>query len=539
MSSSGSVQQVLGVVGDALRRGDMAAAMRVSEEAVARGLAETNILALAGHACLERGDLDRALALLTRARELDPNNIEAHNGLGLCLGMMGRGRDAVAVFDAALARWPGALNLILNRAQPLEDLGRLREAQTVLEKVLAADPNNTQALERLANLCARRGEMAAARGYATRALKLAPLPGATIALATAELADKNYARVQQLLEPLIADAESDPVNRSIALGLTGDALDGMDRTADAFAAYAQARQALRAPLTAMQAGRESAVAHVRRLAAYFRAAPTQPWRTSTAGTAPVATHVFLVGFPRSGTTLLEQALASHRDVRTMEEVDCLGDAAGEFFFAQGGMDRFAALGEAELDRLRALYWNGVAESGAQTDRAVFIDKLPLNSIHQGLIARLFPSAKILFALRDPRDVVFSCFRRRLVMSANAVELSSLDGTAAFYDAVMDISRVYRDTLALSALDLRHEDMIGDFAGEMRRVCAFLGLSDDAAMNDFASHARNRDIKTPSAAQVVRGLSKDGAGQWKRYAAELAPIMTVLAPWIERFGYKDI
>ena len=533
---SSTLQQILGIVGDALRRGDIAAAMRASEDAVARGMQETNILALAGHASLQRGELDRALPLLARARELDATNIEAHNGLGLCLAMMGRGREATQVFDAALIRWPGAPNLVLHRAQALEDIGRLREAQAALEQVLAADPNNTRALERIANLSARRGEIAAARGYANRALSLAPLPAATIALATAELADRNYALVQELLAPLVADAGSDPVSRAIALGLIGDALDGEYRTAEAFAAYTQAREALRAQLA--PAGTESAIARVRRLAAYFRDAPIEPWRTPASARSPVATHVFLVGFPRSGTTLLEQALASHCDVRTMEEVDCLGDAAGEFFYAPDGMARFAALGEDELAELRTRYWNGVAQAGAKIDRAVFVDKLPLNSIHQGLIARLFPAAKILFALRDPRDVVFSCFRRRLVMSANAFELSSLDGAAAFYDAVMELCGVYRDRLALAALDLRHEDMIGDFAGEMRRVCAFLGLPWDEAMRDFATHARGRDIKTPSAVQVARGLNRDGIGQWRRFARQMEPVLPVLQVWAKRFGYKE-
>ena len=106
-----------------------------------------------------------------------------------------------------------------------------------------------------------------------------------------------------------------------------------------------------------------------------------------------------------------------REVRAMEEIDCLAEAAGRFFYAENGLEEFAQLSDAELDALRDRYWQAVDASGALRDRAVFVDKLPLNSVHQGFIAKLFPNAKILFALRDPRDVVLSCFRRRLVLTS--------------------------------------------------------------------------------------------------------------------------
>jgi hypothetical protein len=82
-------------------------------------------------------------------------------------------------------------------------------------------------------------------------------------------------------------------------------------------------------------------------------------------------------------------------------------------------------------------------------------------------------------------------------------------------------------------------MIADFDGEMRRICDFLGIGWDDSMRDFATHARGRDIKTPSAQQVVRGLNREGAGQWRRFQVQLAPILPILAPWVERFGYKDV
>lgn len=536
-SESPQLRQALSAVSDALRRGDVNYAMNASEDALARGLEDIVFLVFAGQGRLRVGKPERALGILTRAYELAPDNPEVLNTLGVCLNQLGRPREAVPLFEASLRTMPNVPHFHLHLSTALEDMGELRRAQASLEETLRLQPNYIPALARLAGLHARRGEMAKARDYAERTLKFEYIPGAVIALAMAEFdaGDLNGARYR--VKALIDNPQAGAVNQFIALGILGDILDAEGKPAEAFAAYARARELLRDFVAPRFAGEESAIDRVRRLTTYFRTAPADVWHARPGSEPGRPVHVFLVGFPRSGTTLLEQALASHPDMRTMEEVDCLGDTAGEYFYAADGMQRFAVLGDDELAALRAQYWKRVAASGAKTDRRVFIDKMPLNSVHQGLIARLFPGAKILFALRDPRDVVLSCFRRRLVMSAHMFELSRFDGAAAFYDAVMTLAQVYRDRLGLPTLDVRHEDMVADFDGRMRRVCDFIGVPFDDAMRDFASHARDRDIKTPSAHQVVRGLNSDGAGQWRKYREQFTPVLPVLDPWAERFGYE--
>jgi hypothetical protein len=281
---------------------------------------------------------------------------------------------------------------------------------------------------------------------------------------------------------------------------------------------------------------ESVRAREVRLAEYFRHADANAWR----GTAPPGerTHVFLVGFPRSGTTLLGQVLASHPDVQTMEERTCLMDSAAEFFGSDSGLDRLAGLSEAELEAWRARYWQRVAESGMVPSRPVFVDKMPLNAVFLPLIARLFPHARILIALRDPRDVVLSCFRRRFAMNAGMYEFTRLDSTAAYYGAVMRLMKVYSEKLALQTFDARHEALVGDFAGEGQRLCAFLGLDYRHEMTGFSKRARTQNIDTPSSAQVARGLSEAGVAQWRRYARELEPVLPMLAPFVAQFGYPE-
>jgi hypothetical protein len=283
-------------------------------------------------------------------------------------------------------------------------------------------------------------------------------------------------------------------------------------------------------------GLESVAMREQRLADYFAAADANAWRSRTSE--PQLSHVFLVGFPRSGTTLLEQVLASHPNVTAMEERACLEDPAIAFFGSNSDLDRLAMLSDADLDVWRQAYWKRVAEAGVSPTTPVFVDKMPLNAVFLPLIAKLFPAAKVILALRDPRDVVLSCFRRRFAMNPGMYEFTTLETSAAYYASVMRLIEIYRGKLALDVIETRHESLVGDFGSETRRLCDFLGLSWRDEMRGFAARASAQTIDTPSGLQVARGLSHAGLAHWRRYAASLEPILPVLAPFVRQFGYPE-
>jgi hypothetical protein len=153
-----------------------------------------------------------------------------------------------------------------------------------------------------------------------------------------------------------------------------------------------------------------------------------------------------------------------------------------------------------------------------------------------IIAKLFPGVKILFAQRDPRDVVLSCFRRPFQINAGMYQFVTLEGAVLFYDAIMQLFETYRRTLPLDVHVIRYESLVADFEGQTRAVCDFLGVDWREGLRDFADNAKDRQIRTPSAAQVREGLYATGAGQWRRYEKHLEPILPILKPWIDRFGY---
>jgi hypothetical protein len=246
--------------------------------------------------------------------------------------------------------------------------------------------------------------------------------------------------------------------------------------------------------------------------------------------------VFLVGFPRSGTTLIEEVLATHPDVVTVSEQEYLIDGFRELMGDANALDRLSAITAPEAERFRKSYWDKLRAGGVDPAGRLVLDKQPLNTIKLPLITKLFPDAKILFAVRDPRDVVWSCFRQRFQMNSDMYEFVTLDGTVRFYDAVMALAVLYKKKLPLDIHFAYYERLVEDFELQTRAICRFAGIEWHEGLRDFAARAPSRTITTPSAAQIARGLYTSGIGQWRPYAEFLAPALEQLRFWVDGFDY---
>lgn len=527
----------LRAVQDAARSGDHALAGRLAEAALADGLEHPLLLNVAALSLELRGLLSEAQTLLRRAVSMAPGDLSARNALGLCLLRMERPSEALEQFEALLAANPSLPFAHTSRGNSLLAMGAVAQAEESFRRAIELDPDQSSALAGLAHIASSRGAYPAARSWALKALALVPgYPNAVMSLASAELGERQAAKAQERIQGLLERRDLVPHDRAYANGLMGDILDAQDRTADAFAAYSACNEDLR-QLYADRYASSGALDYVLSMTRFFESQARDDWKPGARATeSPVRGHVFLLGFPRSGTTLLEVILEGHPDVASLEEKELLIDSVREFMRRPEDLARFAQAAPATLDALRELYWRRAAEAGCNVQGKVFVDKHPLNTLKLPLVARLFPQAKILFACRDPRDIVLSCFRHRFQMSAPMYELLSLDGAARYYDATMQLLIQMHDRLSLDTCLVRHEDVVTEFAREMKRICAFLGIEWAPAMGDFALRTQGRAWLTPSTAQLVRGLSTEGVGHWRRYRAQLEPVLGRLEPWVKRFYY---
>lgn len=517
---------------------DFVRAAALAEAALAAGVEHPMVLNLAALKCEQDGRFEDALKVLDRAIAIAPQDLGARNAKGLVLTRLERYAEALAAFDGVVAIQPDFAGAHCARGASLEAMGRLKEAEAAYKHALDLQPENLGAMQGLANLLSRRGAHAEARPLAEAVLEAEPnFPDAVMVLAAADAAAGAGERAQKRLELLVGDERLTPHQRALAQGQLGDVLDVQDRPEDAFQAYAACNMGLWRAYAPVHGEGVSALDFARAMVSELEKIPSDAW---TAQASPPAdgpkTHVFLLGFPRSGTTLLEQVLASHPDVEALEERETLQAAQRVFLAEPSGLARLAAASDAELEPLRAAYWDRVRAEGAQPAGKVFVDKHPLNTFRLPLILKLFPDAKILFARRDPRDVVLSAYRRRFAMSGSAYQLLTLPGAAGYYDAAMRIAETLEPAMAARTRIVRHESLVEDFDAAVGEVCDFLGLPWSDALRDFAEKGRDRAVATPSGAQLSRGLSAEGVGAWRRYRDQLAPVLPTLAPWVVKYGY---
>lgn len=514
---------------------DLETAARAAAAALAAGRGTAADCTTLGWHRAVAGDHAGATALFERALQINPHEVEAMVGLAGLQRAAGRLRDAALRCDAAIAAAPGYAEAWLERAYVMAAGGVMDEAQRCYREVLLRAPSHAAAHAGLAGIAARDGEAEAGRLHARAALSADPANTAALAaLAAIELEAGEPQTARNLVEPALARMTAPSPERMELLHALGDACNRLRDSAAAYAAYAKAKEDFAAIHAATFAGRPPHREFVDGVTAGLATMDVSGW--PPAASAGVPPHVFVLGYPRSGNTLLENVLASLPGTAAIEEMPTLREADLAFLAEPGGLAQLAALDDAALAPYRTAYWQRAGQAlGRDPAGLTLVDMDPLKSIRLPLIARLFPAAKVLLVRRDPRDVVWSCFRTSFALSNAAMDFTTLEGAARHYDALMRLTEAALAKLPLAVHEVPYHRMVQDFDATTRGFCQFIGLDWSEELQRFDRTARARGVSTASARQVRRGLY-DGTRQWEPYAAWLEPVMPILSPWIEKLGY---
>lgn len=245
---------------------------------------------------------------------------------------------------------------------------------------------------------------------------------------------------------------------------------------------------------------------------------------------------FLVGFPRSGTTLLDTFLMGHPRVEVIEEQGLLVSAAR----AVGPLAGLPDVPLPALERAFDTYRSRLDQEVAPSFTGQVVDKAPLNMLLAPLIGVLFPGARVIFAQRHPCDCVLSAFMQSFTPNLGMASFLDIEDAADFYDAAMSLWTVCRERLPLRVHDVVYEDLVRNPAQTLEPVTDFLDLEWDQRMlahQTTAAESQGR-IANPSFDQVTQPLSDRAAGRWRRYEEQLRPVLPVLLPWAERLGYQS-
>ena len=254
-----------------------------------------------------------------------------------------------------------------------------------------------------------------------------------------------------------------------------------------------------------------------------------------------AAPIFVIGFMRSGTTLTQEVLDAHPAVFVADEVDFISATKRELnrmdWSRASTAEKLKRLDLAGVLHLRQFYWKKVCERFGDTiGQRVFVDKFTMNTVDLGLINCIFPDAKVVFVMRDPRDVCLSCFMQLMVPTPTTVQLLTWEGTARFYAQTMDWWLYIKQHLTLQFIEFRYEDVVTDFESTYRKVFDFLGLGWDSAVVDFHKRAAQKFIASPSRSQVAQPLYASSVARWRYFKADFAPVKSILDPYVKAFNY---
>lgn len=443
---------------------------------------------------------------LQKAVELLPDNPKLYCLLGDALATLSRFEEACEIYHQAWRLQPDSATACARVADAYHHLQRLDDAAHFAEQALAVDANHIPATITLARLDRRAGNLedACDRLEAARV----ELPGPMLGILSYELGIV-YDRLGRHTEAFESFSRGNEITSQFGRAVTfqNDGSQYLDQ------------------LTGFRKS--------------FSAERIAQWRAGKPND-NLPSPVFLVGHPRSGTTLTEQVLAAHHATLVSNERPLLAPVIHRIKEKVATTETIAdyldRISQQDLTSLRADYWDQ-AESilGAGVRNKILIDKLPANLRNLGIIKRIFPDSSIIVALRDPRDVCLSCFMQHFMPNQVTVHFFDLNQAAHHYEAMMDLWLHYRSVLDLRWMESRYEDLVSDFEPAARRLIDFLDLDwDDAVLTYY----KNRHhATTPSYQDVVSPIFSRAMGRWRNYRRELEPVLGRLNRFVHEFGYE--
>lgn len=533
-------------------------------EAAAAGGDDPRLLRLAAYVHQQGGRLDEAAAAYGQVVAAFPDDFESWNNLGNVRAAQGDAEGALQAFQQAIDLRPDLVQIYMNASEALASVERHETRRAVMRDAAALAPHDPHVLTELGLAEASMRDYAAAEAAFRAAIRSDPrhLP-AYLELA---LVLENLNRIEEL-SALAADARASgmvdaelafveawalrregrfaealacaetipetihPVRRA---RLVAELADRLGQTGRAFAGFAEMNALSLA--SAPPGPARSYRSLVERSAGLLIEEWVDSWRPLELDAEP-RTPIFLVGFPRSGTTLLDTLLMNVTDLHVLEELPVMI----EVDLALGDEARLADLEQGEAESLRRLYFEALARIAPPPREGMrIVDKHPLRMARMPIVARLFPSAKIILVERHPCDVVLSCFMSNFALNHAMRSFTTLEEAARTYDAVFETWTRAEALLGLQVHRVRYERMVEDLEGEMRALLAFLDRPfDPTVLDNQASAAARGHVRTASYAQVTEPIYTRSSGRWQRYRAQLEPVLPILAPWIERLGYPPV
>ena len=484
------------------------------------------------------GRAQEALEDYDKAINLKPDYAEVYNNRGLALKDLGRIQEALKDYKKAIKLKPDYAELYNNRGLALNSLGRVQEALEEYGKAIKLKQDYAEAYSNICEIYEKKNDLKKLKIILDRAQSafLQKDPNIQYRLAQLAIRENRFKDARDLLENISLDRLTLSM-KGVCSELLAKTYDKLGMFIEAFNQFRSTNEIVAQSVDAQQVYSQRYFNKISQCSELWANVEGAKWSIKQ-DSYRNNSLIFLVGFPRSGTTLLDTILRSHPLISVVEEKPMVARIKSQLN-EMVTPDFLSHLKDGEIQTMREVYYEELSRHvKLENVYKIIIDKLPLNITNIGLLHRVFPDSKFIITLRHPFDCVLSCFMQNFKLNDAMANFLKLKESAKLYDAVMTLWEYYCNALDLQSYIVKYEDLIEDLQGTVEPLLGFLGLSWCNSLLNYQQTALLRDkINTPSYNQVTQPLYKHAVGRWKNYQIQIQEIKPILDPWAIKLGYS--
>ena len=479
------------------------------------------------------GKLQEAELSTRKAIALNPNLADAYYNLGIISQNLGNLKDAEKSYRKAIQLNHNFANAYSNLGNVLSDLGKLQDAEFSYRKAIKIDPNLAEAYFNLFSFYEKINNLEKLKESLNEFNTIKNVKNELILFnARLSFRGKEYETAKELIDNISVEWIEN-INSTQNTIFWGYKAFIEDKVRNYDIAYACFEKSQKNP----SYDKYSKDLYLDYISTYKKTITNKKSITNNLNNGIKDSNLaFLIGFPRSGTTLLDTILRSHKDIEVIEEkplISTIEQLIKEKFNTT--LDNIYDLSRDNIIILRNKYFELLTKYANQ-ESILLVDKLPLHTVSLPLINLLFPNAKIIFTHRHPYDTVLSCFQQNFKPNEAMANLINLESSSIMYDQVMNAWDIYKNNLPLNFITSKYEHLIEEFDNHTFQILEFLGVGWDDNVKNYRQTALESKINTPSSSQVVQPLYKSSIEKWKNYEKYFDDCHQYLEKWISYFHY---
>ncbi|HVU09286.1 MAG TPA: sulfotransferase [Verrucomicrobiae bacterium] len=491
-----------------------------------------------------RKDFQECLDMLERASRLAPSNINILLQLGRIHGLRYNFSAAEQCFEKVLRFTVKKTEALIAIADHCQNFQNSTIAENYLKQALKQPDATSNTYVKLAELYERLRRLPEASQLIEQALELDPThPATLLTYARLERLAGKFESAERILRSFIFKPSADVWTHARAYYELGNILDRQKRYDEAMSAFLEAKTLMRPQAAKHLIELKTLRERLKVMETNVSSEMLKRWFDEAPNLFPSRRLSLLCGHARSGTTLLEQVLDSHSDIISAEETTIFVEDAFAPLKRNLPPDAYMlpvleAAQISDLKQARTSYFHSMELSlGNIIGGRLLLDKNPVLTFMIPAFIRVFPETKFLIALRDPRDVVLSCFMQPQPLNPVTAAYLTLEGTVDDYIANMSLWRTFAPLMPVPYLEIKYEGMVENLESVARKTLTFLGVSWEAKVLGFNEHARNKLVRSPTYADVTQPIYKRALGRWQHYQKYLEPHLIKLQSFIKVFGYE--